>query len=128
MEKTIRVTKAQRFEDIIAMLNGEGVKYGTTTADAVGVLNHEIELLAKKNTSVDKRKLAENAKNEALAEAMLAFVEQFDEGVTCADVIQRAEGFNTLSTSKVASLFKLLKNAGKVRREEIKGKARFFAV
>ena len=62
--KTVRVTKTQRFADIIAMLNGESVKFGTSTADAIAFCEHEVELLAKKNASVDKRKSAEQEKND----------------------------------------------------------------
>ena len=42
MEKTnkTRITKAMRFEDIKAMLNGQPVTYATTTEDAVYLIEH----------------------------------------------------------------------------------------
>ena len=39
---TIRVTKAQRFEDILALIHGETVKYGTTIEDAEQFIAHEV--------------------------------------------------------------------------------------
>lgn len=124
----VRVTKSQRFEDICNLLNGQPVKYGTTIADAVDVLNHERDLLAKKNASVDKRKLAESAKNEQYKTAIVEFLDGKADGVTCADIIRNVPSCNGFSTSKVASLFKALKTEGVVDRREVKGQARFFLV
>ena len=53
MEKAKKVTKAQRFEDIKALLTGEDVVYGTDVDTALAVIDHELELLAKKNSSGD---------------------------------------------------------------------------
>lgn len=60
-----KVTKAQRNEDIIALLRGNPVKYGTTITEAVEHLEHENELLASRKTSQngkprkpDKKKIA----------------------------------------------------------------------
>ena len=48
MEKTPRITKAMRFEDIKALLNGQPVSYGTSIEDAVNFIDYEMNLLTKK--------------------------------------------------------------------------------
>lgn len=53
MNKT-RITKAMRFEDIKALLNGEIVTYGTTVEQAVEFIDKEMGLLARKNSG-DKK-------------------------------------------------------------------------
>ena len=66
MEKTnkTRITKAMRFEDIKAMLNGQPVTYGTTTEDAVDFIEYEVALLAKKNSGENKKQTKTQQENE----------------------------------------------------------------
>ena len=68
-EKKIRITKAQRFEDIKALLTGGEVKHGTTMEIAMTVIDHELELLRKKNSSGGDKKLTPTQQeNESLKE------------------------------------------------------------
>lgn len=50
---TKKITKSQRNEDIILMLQNQPVKYGTTVQEAIDHLIHENELLSNKNKTKD---------------------------------------------------------------------------
>ena len=127
MEKTKRVTKSQRFEDIIAMLNGENVSR-TSVEDAVATLRNEITLLAKKNSAVDKRKLERQAKDNIYKGAIVAFLagKSKEQGVQCtklATLISECEG---LSTSKMSNLCNALVAEGRIYKDTVKGATVFF--
>ena len=49
-----RVTKAMRFQDIISMLSGAEVMYGSTVEDAIAFCEAEQAALAKKNSGEKK--------------------------------------------------------------------------
>jgi len=126
MEKTNRVTKAQRFEDIVALLNGNEAKYGTTVADAEAFIAHEVELLTRKNASVDKRKAeadAQNATYKALIVDFLAGVE--GDGMTCTDIGKSIPQLADFNTSKMSSLCNSLVKDGSVVKATVKGKTLF---
>ena len=130
MEKTnkTRITKAMRFEDIKAMLNGQPVAYGTTTEDAVDFIEHEVALLAKKNSGENKKQTKtqqENEKYKVLICDFLANKPEEKKGYTCTEVIKLVPELNEFSTQKIAPLMRQLENAGKVAREEVKGKTLF---
>lgn len=69
-----KVTKAQRNADIMAMLQKQPVKYGTTVEDAIAHLTHENALLSKKNSTTGKKKLTKAQEaNEGYKKDILAF-------------------------------------------------------
>lgn len=119
---TKKVTKAQRNEDIIAMLRGEKVKYGTTIEDAVAHLTHENDLLAKKNNSDNKKPTKVQAENAKLKDAIIAYLSTVDKGVTATDVMNAC---NLSSNQKAAALLRALVDAGEVSKTVEKGKALF---
>jgi len=126
MEKTARITKAQRFSDIAAMLNGEPVKYGTTTQDALNFIAHEVELLQKKNASVDKRKSAEDAKNAEYKSLIVDFLAGVDgEGMTCTNIGKSIAELADFNTSKMSSLCNSLFKDGVLTKATVKGKTLF---
>lgn len=122
---TNRVTKSQRFDDIIAMLNGESVKYGTSIQDATEFINHEKELLAKKNASVDKRKAAEDEKNTAYKALIVDFLATVENGMTCTEIGKSIDELSAFNTSKMSSLCNGLVKDGALVKETIKGKTLF---
>lgn len=127
-EKKIRITKAQRFEDIIAMLNGESVKYGTDVPTAVEVLNHEMELLARKNNSDSKKQTAAQKENEgykALILEYLATLPDDSKGATCTEVMKSVPEFADFNNQKISALMRQLRIAERVVCEEVKGKSMF---
>lgn len=126
MNKT-RITKAMRFEDIKALLNGETVTYGTTVEQAVEFIDKEMGLLARKNSSDKKptKTQQENEKYKVLICDFLANKPEEKKGYTCTEVIKLVPELNEFNTQKIASLMRQLENAGKVAREEVKGKTLF---
>lgn len=127
-EKKIRVTKAQRFEDIKALLNGEAVTYGTTVEVACEVLDHELELLAKKNAGGDKKMTPTQKENEKFKEQIMEYLADLDadtDGVTCTEIFKAIPDLAAYSNQKVAALVRQLKLDGRVVYTEKKGKSLF---
>ena len=128
MEKTTRITKAMRFEDIKAMLNGQPVTYGTTTKDAVDFIDHEMNLLTKKNSGENKKQTKTQQENEGYKALILEFLATLPDdkaGVTCTEIIKGVTKFEGFSTQKISPLVRQLMAADKVTKTEVKGKALF---
>lgn len=127
-EKKIRITKSQRFEDIIAMLNGDTAKYGTDVSTATEVLTHEIELLARKNNSDSKKQTAAQKENEGYKALILEFLTTLpddNKGVTCTEIMKSIPAFKDFNNQKISALMRQLKVADRVVSEEVKGKSLF---
>ena len=122
---TVRITKAQRFSDIVALLNGDAVKYGTTVKDASDFIAHEVELLQKKNSSADKRKSAEQAKNDGFKALIVDFLATVEGGMTCTEIGKSIEELSAFNTSKMSSLCNGLVKDGLLTKETVKGKTLF---
>ena len=93
------------------------------TADmAIELIDHEIELLTKKNTPGKPTKVQqENAKlTEAVYEGM-----ELGKPYTVTEIIKSVPAVAGMNISKVRPLLTPLMEAGKVKREEVKGKAIF---
>ena len=128
MEKTTRITKAMRFEDIKALLNGENVAYGTTIEDAVQFIDHEVDLLARKNSGENKQQTKTQQENEGYKKLILEFLTTIPEdkvGVTCTEVIKGVPAFEGFSTQKISPLMRQLMAANRVDVTEVKGKSLF---
>lgn len=125
-EKVIRVTKAQRFADIKALLSGEPTAYGTDVETALGVLDNEIQILAKKNSHNSAKAKKVNEVNEKYKAMILDFLFDHPES-TCSDMLKGIPQFTAemLSTSKISALNRALIADGKVVRESVAGKAKF---
>lgn len=93
-----------------------------TAGMAVELIDHEIELLTKKNAPGKPTKVQqENAKlTEAVYEGM-----EVDKGYTVTDIIKTVPAVAGMNISKVRPLLTPLMDAGKVKREEVKGRAVF---
>lgn len=128
MEKTPRITKAMRFEDIKALLNGQPVSYGTSIEDAVNFIDYEMNLLTKKNSSESKKPTKIQQENEgykALILEFLATLPDDKDGATCTEIIKGVAEFEGFSTQKISPLVRQLMAADKVIKTEIKGKSLF---
>ena len=112
---TKKMTKAQMFAQILANYS--------LTEDEVAFIQHEMALLAKKN-SADKKPTASQLANEGLKSAILDFMED-GKGYTITDFIKSVPECSELSTPKVSALVKQLKDDGLVERYEEKRKAYF---
>lgn len=124
MEKTTRITKAMRFEDIKALLNGQPVTYGTSIKDAVDFIDHEVNLLAKKNSGEDKKPTKAQEENEGYKALILEFLTD-KSGVTCTNILKGVPALSEFSNQKISALMRQLRLAGKVTVEEVKGKSLF---
>lgn len=129
MEKTnkTRITKAMRFEDIKAMLNGQPVTYGTTIEQAVEFIDKELDLLARKNSG-DKKPTKTQQENEGYKVLILEFLATLpdtSDGVTCTEIIKGVTEFEGFSTQKISPLVRQLMATDKVIKTEAKGKALF---
>lgn len=103
---TKKPTKKQMFSAIIA-------KY-PLTEDEKSFLNHEIELLEKKN-SADKKPTAIQVANNGLKEAILNHMEK-DKSYTVSALIKSVPDLNELSNQKVTALMRGLIDEGKVEK------------
>lgn len=117
---TTKMTKAQKF----AML--KAIPEVAQNEMLVEFIDHELELLAKKNVSAtgEKKLTATQKMNEGIKVAILNHMTT-GQLYTVSDFIKsvpECEGFNT---SKVSALVTQLKNEGKVNRSEVKGRAYF---
>ena len=126
MESTVkRITKSQRFEDILALIHGNAVKYGTTVADAEQFIAHEMELLTRKNAS-DNRKLTDTQKaNERYRGLIAEFLATADTAKTCTEIAKGVEELNDFNNQKVAALMRQMVEAGAVTKSTVKGKSLF---
>lgn len=126
MEKNTvkRITKAQHFEDIKALLNGEDVTYGTSIEDACAFCDSELALLAKKNSG-DKKPTATQTENAKYKELILAFLSTQTEGVTCTIIGKGVAELADFNSQKISALVRQLVDAGKVSKESVKGKSLF---
>lgn len=128
MEKTTRITKAMRFEDIKALLNGNTAQYGTTLEDAISFIDHEVKLLARKNSGGDKKQTATQKENEGYKELIIEFLAGLPDdskGVTCTEIMKSIPAFKDFNNQKISALVRQLKLADRVVGEEVKGKSLF---
>lgn len=119
-----KITKSQRFEDIKAMLLGEDVKYGTTIEIAEQFIDHEVELLSKKN-SAERKPTADQLANKGFCDLIVAYLSTEVEGKTCTEVQRAIPEFADFNNQKVASLMRILLGEHRVTREVVKGKSLF---
>lgn len=138
MEK--KITKSMKFGAVATYFSGldadmvvgtASVKSGSDMVDVnitanmvVEAMNHEVELLTKKNS--DSGKLTKlQQENMKLTEAVYEGMEA-DKPYTITDIIKSVPAVTGLNTSKVRPLMTPLMNDGRVVREEGKGGRPFF--
>lgn len=122
--KTVRITKANRFEDIKALLNGEKVAYGTTKEEAIEFIDYQLELLARKNSG-EKKPTQTQLENAEHKERIKTFLAMQTEGVTVTMMQKNILEFADLSNQKIARIAGDMAKAGEIKREVVKGKALF---
>lgn len=124
-EVTRKVTKAQRFEDIKALLTGNMVTYGTDVTAALEFIDHEMELLMRKNATGDKKPTKTQIENAEHKERIKSFLLTQPEGVTVTQVLKGVPEFDDFSNQKVARLMRDMLEAGVITKEVVKGKSLF---
>lgn len=115
MTNTKKMTKADFFKQILANYN--------LTEDEQDFINHELELLAKKN-SAEKKPTAVQVANDGIKTDIL---DGMVEGTlyTITDLIKTIPALADLTNQRVSALIRQLIADGKVERIEEKRKAYF---
>lgn len=117
---TPKLTKAQKF----AMLRA--IPAVAENAMLVEFIDHEVELLTKKN-SADKKPTAQQVANAGIATAIIEGMEP-NRLYTVTEVIKSIPACADLTNQRVSALLRQLVEAGKVKRTEDKRKAYFSLV
>ena len=113
-----KMTKAQMFAQILAHTTDEGEK---------AFLEHEMELLAKKNAPKDGTKKLTPAQeaNEGIKSAIYDFLAERGEPMTISQMIKEVPECNGLTNQKVSALVRQMYLAMTIVRNEVKGVAWF---
>ena len=113
-----KMTKREMFEQIKA-------NYQLTDAE-VAFIDHELELLAKKNAS-EKKPTAQQVANEGLKEVILNVLTENGGLMTITDIQKSAEELAELSNQRISALVRQMVGVS-VERVEEKRKAYFKAM
>ena len=113
-----KMTKKQMFEMIKANYN--------LSADEVAFIDHEIELLSRKNASGEKKPTATQVANQGIASAILeVMAENPSKMYTITDIIKSVPACAELTNQKVSAIVRGMVNDNSVERVEDKRKAYF---
>ena len=115
-----KLTKAQKF----AMLRA--IPAVAENAMLVEFIDHEVELLTKKN-SAEKKPTAQQVANAGIATAIIEGMEP-NRLYTVTEVIKSIPACADLTNQRVSALLRQLGETGKVKRTEDKRKAYFQVV
>lgn len=118
MANTKKMTKREMFEQIKAN--------HALNADEVAFIDHELELLAKKN-SAEKKPTAVQVANEGIKAEILEGME-IGKKYTITDLMKSVPACAELSNQRVSALVRQLVTDGSVERTEEKRKAYFSKV
>lgn len=116
---TKKMTKKEMFAQIMA-------NYALTDEEKA-FIEHEIELLEKKNTRKDgsKAMTATQKANEGLKAKIVEILSNADKAMSVSEIAKSDSELAELSGQKVSAIITLLKNDGIVERVEVKRKAFF---
>ena len=132
---TVRLTKRDFFNAILSKVDMDAtydISKGDATvkvsgADVAGFLNHELELLDRKNT-VDKKPTATQVANEGIKADIKAFLDAHKgEKFTVSALMKSVPASADASNQKVSSLVRQMVLDGQADRIEDKRKAYFTA-
>ena len=115
-----KMTKREKFEMLMAIPE---VKSNPILSEFI---DHELELLAKKNAS-EKKPTAQQVANEGLKQTIMDVLMENGGLMTITDIQKSAEGLAELSNQRISALVRQMVADGKVERVEDKRKAYFKA-
>ena len=116
-----KITKREKFEMLKAMSEVQA------NPMLMEFIDHELELLAKKNAS-EKKPTAQQVANEGLKEVILNVLTENGGLMTITDIQKSAKELAELSNQKVSALVRQMKEDGKVIKVEDKRKSYFQAI
>ena len=114
---TRKPTKRDRYNELLA------IPAVAENVELVEFINHELELLTRKNTTKDgEKKLSkEQLANVAVGEEILSYME-IDHLYSISDLIKTVPSCANLSVPKVSAIVRPLRESGKVVKIEDKRK------
>lgn len=115
-----KITKRERFESLLTLSQVQA------DPGMVEFINHELELLAKKNSS-EKKPTAQQVANEAIKQAIVDGMER-NHFYTITDIQKNVNECAELSNQRVSALVRQMVADGLVARTEDKRKAYFSLV
>ncbi len=122
MEK--KITKAMRYEDIIAILNGETPVNGTTIDEAVAFMVKEQEQNAKKNQGKSKAQQELAVENEKRKLIVLEVLRNSpDRLFTVAELVKELITVEDMTSSRITYLLGCLVKEDKVEKSTEKRKS-----
>ena len=129
MENIKKMTKREKFTILLCHLQNDfspDTKIeGVPVAELIEFVEHEMELLAKKNSG-DKKPTAQQTANVALKSAILERMnEQPNRMFTVSEIIKAVPACADLSNQKVSALMNQIKDEHKVEKIVDKGKSYF---
>ena len=105
---TKKLTKRDRFEALLKMSEVQA------NPDMVAFIEHEIELLAKKNAG-DKKPTAKQMENDAVKQVILdEMTANPDKLYTVTDLIKNVDGLGDLTNQRVSALLRQMIDADTV--------------
>lgn len=116
-----KITKRESFTEIKGILEELGRER------LAKVMEHELELLAKKNSS-EKKPTATQVANESIKEVILETLVANGKMMTISEMQKANAELGELANQRLSALIRQLKEDGKVERIEDKRKAYFKAV
>lgn len=116
-----KMTIANKFDEVIALLNGE--ESALSVEDAVDFINDRKEKAQKK--AGNRKPTATQKENEVLKDAILDVLT--DKGITISDMLKTIPKLEGYSNQKVSALMRQLVLSGKVVRVK-EGKTTLFAL
>ena len=115
-----KITKRERFESLLK------IPAVSADPDMVTFIEHELELLAKKN-SADKKPTAQQVANDGIKQAILEGMED-NRLYTVTEIQKSVPACAELSNQRVSALLRQLKDDKLITRTEDKRKAYFSKV
>ena len=116
-QNTVKVTKRERFEQIKALVSNN--------AELVAFIDHEIELLNKKNSRSGKPTKTQ-VENEIIKNTILDTLQTIGKPVTVTQLLANDE-LNGLSNQRVSALLTQLRKSDKVVRT-VEKKVAFYSI
>lgn len=97
------------------------------TSDEIAFINHELELLNRKNVSGDKKPTATQVENERLKEVIVNFLQASEKAFTVTDMIKASPDLADLTNQKVSRLANDLVDENRIVKFSEKRKTYFKA-
>ena len=114
-----KVTKKEQYAKIRAILAQDNAN-----DELVAFIDHEVELLTKKNASRSNKPTKSATATAELAEQVLKLMER-EMRYTATELV-KATGNAEISNQRMTAALNVLVNTGFVKNEKVKGKSLFF--